>query len=152
MPSLSSFARALQDNGFDSSIVDSFDEVLRDDEIDDFIDEFVTRQEEGLFGNQSFIDEDDLRDALDEEFELDSFSPKDNPQRQRLRDKAKEESAVVIFRTQEDSKVDDIICLPLEGNVYKINGSERPRIPDDTHPNCRCFYEDGITGDDLGQF
>lgn len=58
----------------------------------------------------------------------------------------------VIFMTQQDSKVDDKICLPLEGNVYEKNGSQRPRIPLDTHPNCRCFYTDGITGKNLGQF
>ena len=58
----------------------------------------------------------------------------------------------VIFQTQQDSKVDDKICLPLEGNVYERNSSQRPRIPLDTHPNCRCEYIDGITGNNLGQF
>jgi len=58
----------------------------------------------------------------------------------------------VIFMTQQDAKVDDKICLPLEGNVYEKNGAQRPRIPLDTHPNCRCFYLDGITGANLGQF
>ena len=54
--------------------------------------------------------------------------------------------------TQQDSKVDDKICLPLEGNVYERNSPQRPRIPLDTHPNCRCFYTDGVTGKNLGQF
>ncbi len=58
----------------------------------------------------------------------------------------------VIFMTQQDSKVDDKICLPLEGNVYDRNSSQRPRIPLDTHPNCRCFYLNGTTGKNLGQF
>jgi len=58
----------------------------------------------------------------------------------------------VIFMTQQDSKVDDIICLPLEGTVYEKNSAQRVRIPLDTHPNCRCFYLDGITGKNLGQF
>jgi len=58
----------------------------------------------------------------------------------------------LIFMTQQDSKVDDVICLPLEGNVYERNSSQRPRIPLDLHPNCRCFWIDGITGKKLGQF
>jgi len=58
----------------------------------------------------------------------------------------------VIFMTKQDSKVDDKICLPLEGNVYERSSSARPRIPLDTHPNCRCMYLDGITGKNLGQF
>lgn len=58
----------------------------------------------------------------------------------------------VIYMTQQDSKVDDKICLPLEGNVYERNSPQRPRIPLDLHPGCRCFYLDGITGKNLGQF
>jgi len=58
----------------------------------------------------------------------------------------------VIFMTQQDSKVDDKICLPLEGTVYARNSPQRPRIPLDTHPNCRCFYVNGTTGKNLGQF
>jgi len=58
----------------------------------------------------------------------------------------------VIFMTQRDNKVDDVICLPLEGTVYEIDSPRRVRIPSETHPNCRCFYIDAITGENLGQF
>jgi len=58
----------------------------------------------------------------------------------------------VIFMTQRDNKVDDVICLPLEGTVYEIDSSRRVRIPSETHPNCRCFYIDAVTGENLGQF
>lgn len=58
----------------------------------------------------------------------------------------------LIFMTQMDSKVDDKICLPLEGTVWAKNDPNRPRIPPDTHPNCRCFNIDAITGQNLGQF
>jgi len=58
----------------------------------------------------------------------------------------------VMFMTQRDNKVDDIICLPLEGTIYAIDDSNRVRIPSGTHPNCRCFYLDAITGENLGQF
>jgi len=58
----------------------------------------------------------------------------------------------VIFMTQRDNKVDDVICLPLEGTVYAIDSPRRIRIPSDTHPNCRCWYIDAITGENLGQF
>jgi len=58
----------------------------------------------------------------------------------------------VIFMTQRDNKVDDIICLPLEGTVYSIDDVKRVKIPSETHPNCRCYYLDGVTGANLGQF
>ena len=57
----------------------------------------------------------------------------------------------VIFTTRRDSKVDDKICLPLEGSVYNLNDPSRPRIPINTHPNCRCKYVDAVTGENLGQ-
>jgi len=63
-----------------------------------------------------------------------------------------EQKRAVIYMTQRDNKVDDIICLPLEGNVYTIDAPNRPRITLDTHPNCRCFYLDAVTGENLGQF
>jgi len=53
----------------------------------------------------------------------------------------------VIFMTKRDNKVDDKICLPLEGTVYAIDSPRRVRIPSETHPNCRCWYMDAITGD-----
>lgn len=58
----------------------------------------------------------------------------------------------VIYMTQRDNKVDDVICLPLAGTVYEIDSPRRVRIPSETHPNCRCFYIDAITGENLGQF
>jgi len=58
----------------------------------------------------------------------------------------------VIFMTKRDNKVDDLICLPLEGTVYAIDSPRRVRIPSETHPNCRCWYIDAITGENLGQF
>lgn len=58
----------------------------------------------------------------------------------------------LIFMTQQDSKVDDLICLPLEGTVWDINDPQRPQIPATTHPNCRCFWIDPISGTNVGQF
>lgn len=40
----------------------------------------------------------------------------------------------VIYMTQRDNKVDDVICLPLEGNVYAIDAANRIKIPSETHP------------------
>ncbi len=57
----------------------------------------------------------------------------------------------IIFRTMQDSRVDDLICLPMEGDVINFAEPERVRIPRDTHPNCRCRYVDAVTGQDLGQ-
>jgi len=57
----------------------------------------------------------------------------------------------VTFLTKRDSKVDDKICLPLEGSVWDINDPRRPRIPVQTHKNCRCVYLDAVTGENLGQ-
>lgn len=58
----------------------------------------------------------------------------------------------VIYMTKRDNKVDDLICLPLEGTVYEIDSPRRVRIPSETHPNCRCWYIDAVTGENLGQF
>ena len=58
----------------------------------------------------------------------------------------------LIFMTQRDSKVDDKICLPLEGTVWNEQDPQRPQIPATTHPNCRCFWIDPVTGANLGQF
>lgn len=63
-----------------------------------------------------------------------------------------EENTTIIYRTQQDSKVDDKICLPQEGDAYDLFDGTRPIIPDDNHPNCRCFWEDAETGENLGQF
>ncbi len=57
----------------------------------------------------------------------------------------------VIYHTMQDSKVDDLICLPLEGRVFNVADEDRPWIPRDTHPNCRCWYTNAITGVKLGQ-
>lgn len=52
----------------------------------------------------------------------------------------------VVFNTQRDNRVDDKICLQLAGIAFEIDDPLRPIIPDDTHPNCRCFYTDEQTG------
>ncbi|MFV2015512.1 MAG: hypothetical protein ACC656_08810 [Candidatus Heimdallarchaeota archaeon] len=58
----------------------------------------------------------------------------------------------LTFMTQQDSKVDDKICLPKQGEVWAKEDSKRPRIPLSLHENCRCFWQDPITGRNLGQF
>ncbi len=58
----------------------------------------------------------------------------------------------LIYMTQEDSKVDDKICLHLEGTVWDKGDPARPKIPRSLHPNCRCFWLDAITLKNLGQF
>ena len=58
----------------------------------------------------------------------------------------------VTFMTQQDSKVDDKICLPKQGEVWAREDPRRPRIPFQLHPNCRCEWHDSITGRNLGQF
>ena len=52
----------------------------------------------------------------------------------------------VVFNTQRDNRVDDKICLQLAGISFHIDDPLRPIIPDDTHPNCRCYYTDENTG------
>lgn len=44
------------------------------------------------------------------------------------------------FTTQSDDRVCPI-CEDLEGNEY-YEEDDRPDIPDDTHPNCRCYYDE----------
>ena len=55
----------------------------------------------------------------------------------------------VVFTTQRDNRVDDKICLQLSGIAFTIDDPLRPLIPDDTHPNCRCYYVDQATGEIL---
>ncbi len=64
----------------------------------------------------------------------------------------RENKRPLIFMTQQDSKVDDVICLPQQGDVWDENDPKRPRIPEDFHEHCRCFWQDPITGRNLGQF
>lgn len=64
----------------------------------------------------------------------------------------RENKRPLTFMTQRDSKVDDVICLPQQGDVWDETDPKRPRIPQDTHDNCRCFWQDPITGNNLGQF
>ncbi|MCZ6582894.1 MAG: hypothetical protein O6761_06960 [Thaumarchaeota archaeon] len=59
---------------------------------------------------------------------------------------------LLIYRTKQDGRVDDLICLPDEGEVYRMNDPNRPVIPRDRHPGCRCEWEDALTGELLGQF
>lgn len=58
----------------------------------------------------------------------------------------------IIYMTQMDTKVDDKICMPLEGTVWDKGDPNRPHIPESLHPHCRCFWVDAISGQNLGQF
>ena len=71
---------------------------------------------------------------------------------EKIPDLIEEGKRPLIFMTQQDSKVDDLICLPLEGTVWDIDDPQRPKIPATTHPNCRCFWIDPVNGANLGQF
>ncbi len=42
----------------------------------------------------------------------------------------------LIFMTQQDSKVDDKICLPKQGETWAKSDPSRPRIPFQLHPHC----------------
>ena len=53
----------------------------------------------------------------------------------------------VVFTTQRDNRVDDKVCLELSGIAFEIDDPLRPVIPDDTHPNCRCYYVAEDTGE-----
>lgn len=59
--------------------------------------------------------------------------------------------ARIVYNTQGDSKVDARICKALEGAVFNSGNENRLLIPDDTHPNCRCFWTLQSTGENLGQ-
>lgn len=57
-----------------------------------------------------------------------------------------ETERVIVYNTQRDSKVDDEICKPLNGKTFDAAFNVFPRIPEDTHPNCRCFYTQQSSG------
>lgn len=71
---------------------------------------------------------------------------------ERVPEMLEQQQRPLIFMTQRDSKVDDLICLPLEGTIWDEDDPVRPQIPATTHPNCRCFWIDPVTGANLGQF
>jgi len=71
---------------------------------------------------------------------------------ERIPELLQQDKTPLIFMTRMDSKVDDKICLPLEGTVWDQGDPNRPKIPASTHPNCRCFWIKAITGQNLGQF
>lgn len=70
---------------------------------------------------------------------------------EKIVDLIKQDKSPLIFMTQMDSKVDDKICLPLEGTVWDEDDPNRPHIPGSLHPNCRCYWVDAINGRFLGQ-
>ena len=43
------------------------------------------------------------------------------------------------------------ICDDYADEVYEADSSDIPILPDDTHPNCKCYFEDEETGEYLGQ-
>lgn len=71
---------------------------------------------------------------------------------ERVPEMLQQQQRPLIFMTQMDSKVDDLICLPLEGTIWDEKDIARPQIPATTHPNCRCYWLDPVTGANLGQF
>ena len=45
---------------------------------------------------------------------------------------------VIYCNTLEGNVCD--FCANLNGNIYDINDENKPKIPEDTHVNCKCFY------------
>ncbi len=43
------------------------------------------------------------------------------------------------------------ICDDYADEVFEVSSSDIPILPDDTHPNCKCYFEDEETGEYLGQ-
>lgn len=43
------------------------------------------------------------------------------------------------------------VCDDFADEVYEVGSSDIPTLPDDTHPNCKCYFEDEETGEYLGQ-
>lgn len=71
---------------------------------------------------------------------------------ERILELIEDDKTPLIFMTQRDAKVDDKICLPLEGTVWDTGDTNKPQIPATTHPNCRCFWINAVTGRNMGQF
>ena len=53
----------------------------------------------------------------------------------------------VRFETEMDERVCPI-CEDLDSDVYLLE-DDKPHIPEDTHPNCRCYYIYVDTGEDV---
>jgi len=130
--------------------LDTFDERNVDDLISELQDHPLVknnqlkREQENLLSKMK-------PGMLDKKQRIEKFKELD-----KLSDKQQEVLAdtnpVLIYRTKKDGRVDDLICLPDEGKVWRKDDPTRPVIPRDRHPGCRCEWEDAITGELLGQF
>jgi len=54
----------------------------------------------------------------------------------------------VVYRLELDHEVMDE-CDDYEDEEYDVDDPERPELP--IHPNCKCYWEDALTGENLGQ-
>lgn len=130
--------------------LDTFDERNVDDLISELQDHPLVknnqlkREQENLLSKMKpgMLDK---KQRIEKFKELDKLSEK---QQEVLADT----NPLLIYRTKQDGNVDDLICLPDEGKVWRKNDPTRPVIPRDRHPGCRCEWEDAITGELLGQF
>lgn len=130
--------------------IDTFEERNIDDLISDLLEHPLVK------GEARRIQQDQILDGmgpgkLDKEQRLEKMRELTELSKEQ-EDNFENSELVVIYRTRQDGRVDDTKCLPLEGEVYAISDPERPIIPRDLHPGCRCFYEDAVTGVNLGQF
>lgn len=165
--------------GFDEALTGDelefmLDELLFNEQQDDLvldflgqpIDDYQDRDMDDLITelqDHPLVKAEQIRDKQDEI--LSTMTPGKLDQKERrekfkeLHELSKEErknlentNLVLIYKTQQDGRVDDVHCLPREGEVWNINDPNRPIIPDSLHPGCRCYWEDSVTGQDLGQF
>jgi len=58
--------------------------------------------------------------------------------------------ATVIYKLDYGHDKTDV-CDDYADNVYEIDSPDIPKLPDETHPNCKCYFEDEESGEYLGQ-
>lgn len=61
-----------------------------------------------------------------------------------------EEIPLIRYETEDDERVCPI-CEDLDADTYLIDDDQKPVIPDDTHPNCRCYYVFEETGEEVSE-
>jgi len=57
-------------------------------------------------------------------------------------------ATTVIYKLELDHEVEDE-CDDYDDEEYDINDPDRPELP--IHPNCKCYWVDSLTGENLGQ-
>ncbi len=91
----------------------------------------------GLVGTTRTIWNKDFTGIYKQRLITDRIKPKPNPERTSQFTTEEEAAMSFVLVTVQDERVCDI-CRGLEFESWALADPDMPKLPDDTHPNCRC--------------